>query len=223
MNQGAQAQESILEAIRSDPYNLPAYSALVEVLRQTGDFEAGRSVLLRALAREPASGFIRLAYADLLFFHGDRDRAVAECSEVLRRDPGNQDALGRLVSLYDGEGEKEKAFRLMLEARSSQPMNYENNLGLAKVYEARGDEDRAVDCLRAATLSGPATAQAHIFIARHLGKLKRHEEELVELARARRVALLLGDAALADQVSETIRAVSSDLQPPGKAAKDERN
>jgi tetratricopeptide (TPR) repeat protein len=198
-----------------DPYNLPSYPALVEVVRDTGDFELGGSVLLGALARNPASGYIRLSYADLLFFHGDREKAEAECRAVLAGDPGDPDPLGRLVSLYNGEGQAQKAFLLMQEARVTQPLNYENNLELAKLYEAKGDEERAVECLRAAALSGPATPQAHIFIARHLAKAGQHREELVELHRARRAALLLGDQDLALKISETMQAAAGGLAPGG--------
>lgn len=119
------------------------------------------------------------------------------------------------MSLFEAEGHKDKAFHLMQQARVTQPLNYENDLELAKVYEARGDEDRAVECLRDAARSGPATTEAHIFIARHLGRVNRHLDELVELHRARRVALLSGDEDLAQRVSETIRAVAGDAAPVG--------
>jgi tetratricopeptide (TPR) repeat protein len=197
----AEAQAAVLEALRIDPYDLPTYTALVEVLRKTGDFELGRGQFSRALAAITDSGYIRLAYADLLFFHGDRDLAVHECRAVLDREPENSDALGRLVSLYNAEGKKEDAFALMSEARRTQPLNYENNLGLARIYEERGDLGSAAECLQSAARSGPATAQAHLFIARHLGNGNRPSDALVELARARRVAVLMGDDALALRIS----------------------
>lgn len=206
MHRRAEARDSILEAIRMDPYNLPSYTALVQVARDAGEFVLGRSVLLAALARNPTSGYIRLAYADLLFFQGETQEAETQCREVLEADPADPDALERLVSLYEGRGQNDKAFALMQQARQAQPMNYANDLALAKIYDARGDEDRAVECLRAAARSGPATAQAHIFIARHFGRQGRHADELVELYRARRAAELMGDLELADRVSETIRA-----------------
>jgi len=204
-----EAQAVILEALRIDPYNLPTYTALVDVLRNTGDFEIGRKVFLAALAAIPDSGFVRLSYADLLFFHGDRDQAVQECRSVLAREPGNPDALRRLVSLFSGEGRKEEAFSLMSEARRTQPLNFENNLALARIYEERGDAERVADCLQSAAMSGPATAQAHIYLARHLSKLGRSVEALVELARARRVAMLMGDPDLAAQISATIRSTGN--------------
>jgi predicted Zn-dependent protease len=210
LHRSGEAQESILEAIRMDPFNLPSYTALVEVVRDSGAFALGSSVLTGALAKNPGSAYIRVAFADLLFFHGDREKAERECMAVLSMEPANPDALGRLVSLYEADGLKEKAFALMREARATQPMNCDNNLELAKIYDARGEEEQAVECLRAAAQSGPATAQAHIFIARHLGKAKQHLEEMVELARARRIAILTGDGDLALKVSETIREVGRD-------------
>ena len=200
-----EAQAAILEALRVDPYNLPTYTALVEVLRKTGDFESGRKIFSAALSEIPDSGFIRLAYADLLFFHGDRDKAVRECRSVLAREPDNSDALRRLVSLFTADGRKEEAFALMSGARMTQPLNFENNLALARIYEERGDVEHVAECLRGAALSGPATAQAHIYLARHLSKSNRPVEALVELFRARRAAIAMGDQDLAAEISATIR------------------
>jgi tetratricopeptide (TPR) repeat protein len=205
----AEAQAVVLEALRTDPYNLPSYTALVEVLRMTGDFKAGRRAFSLALAENPDSGFIRLEFADLLFFHGDRDGAVRECRAVLSREPDNADALRRLVSLFTAEGRSDDAFAIMSAARQTQPLNFENNLALARIYEERGDVGRVFECLRAATLSGPATAQAHVYLARYLNRQGRPVDALVELARARRVAILMGDEGLASEVSATIRSISN--------------
>lgn len=196
-----EAQAEVLEAVRIDPYNLPSYTALVDILRKTGDFQAGQKLFLAALARNPGSGFIRLSYADLLFFHGDRDKAVRECQSVLDRDPGDSDALRRLVSLFTAEGRKEEAFGLMSAARKTQPFNFENDLALARIYKGRSDVEHVVDCLQAATLSGPATAQVHLYLATHFNRLNRPVDALVELARARRIAILMGDQDLVLEIS----------------------
>jgi uncharacterized protein (TIGR02996 family) len=200
-----EAQATLLESIRKDPYHLPSYTALVEVLRHTGDFETGRRMLLAALAANPDGVYIRLTYADLLFFHGDRDDAVVQCRAALLRDPGNFDALRRLVSLYAGEGKKDDAVELMKEARRTQPMNFENNMALAGIYGESGDDDDVADCLNAATLSGPAEAPVYLYLASHLRKLNKPEESLVELARAERVATLMGNTELAQRISEELR------------------
>jgi len=200
-----EAQAAILESLRMDPYHLPSYTQLVEVLRKTGEFEAGRTLFAAALAADPDASYIRLAYADLLFFHGDRDRAVTECRAVLARDPGNSDALRRLVSLYTGEGRTDEAFDLMAQARRTQPSNFENDVALARIYRERGDDDNVADCLGAATLCGPADAQVHLFLANHLRKLNRPADALVELARAQRVATLMGNPELAQRISAEIR------------------
>jgi tetratricopeptide (TPR) repeat protein len=196
-----EAQAAILESLRMDPYHLPSYTALVEVLRKTRDFETGRATLSAALARNPYSSYIRLTYADLLFFHGDRNEAVDECRTVLARDPENADALRRLVSLYSGESRTEEAFALMSEARRTQPLNFENNVALARIYKERGDDENVAACLRAATLCGPADAEIHLFLASHLRKSNRLTDALVELTRAERVATLTGDLELAKKIA----------------------
>ena len=200
-----EAQAAVLESLRKDRHHLPSYTALVDVLRRTGDFETGRATLSAALAADPGSSYIRLTYADLLFFHGDRDAAVRECRGVLARDPGNPDALRRLVSLFEGEGRKEEAFALMTQARRAQPLNYENLIALARIYRERGDDERVADCLQAAARCGPADAQIHLYLASRLRRLNRPAEALVELARARRIAALAGDPQLAQRISEEMR------------------
>jgi tetratricopeptide (TPR) repeat protein len=205
LQRSSEAQAGIIEALRIDPYNLPAYTALVEVLRQTGDFDTGVKLFATALNRIPASEFIRLSYADLLFFHGDRAKAVAECQLVLARDPASSDALRRLVSLYTAEGKNADAFALMAAARTTQPLNFENNLALARLYEARGEIDQVADCLQAAAVSGPATAQAHLYLARYWKDRHRPADALLELARARRIAVLTGDQKLAGEITDAIR------------------
>ncbi len=203
----AEAEGDLQEALRLDPYDLPAYGALAETLRASGHFELGRTLFAAAIHRHPQSGLIRLSYADLLYFHGDRDQAVAQCRAVLDQEPGSGDALRRLVSLYTAEGKAAEAEALMAAARASQPLNFENNLALARIYDRRGETARAAECLADAARGGPATAQVHVYLARNLSRLGRPQDALLELARARRCALLVGDQGLVAQVDETIRKV----------------
>jgi tetratricopeptide (TPR) repeat protein len=209
LHRETEAEAAVTEAIRIDPYDLPAYTDLVDVVRTSGDFETGRALLKAALARSPNSSFLRLTYSDLLFFHGDRNEAEGECKLVLDTDPENPDALRRLVSLYDGEGRAEDAFDLMKAARRTQPMNYENDIALARIYNDRGDEDNVADCLQAAALSGPADAPIHLYLSSRYKKLNRSLEALVELVRARRVAAEMGDEVLARRITESIQAGST--------------
>jgi uncharacterized protein (TIGR02996 family) len=209
LQRGKEAERAVLDSLDADPYNLPSYTALVEILRKTGDFSLGREAFLRALFRNPSSRFIRLSYADLLFFHGDRDEAVNECLSVLSAEPTDADALRRLVSLYGAEGRKDQAFALMSAARSTQPLNFENDLALARIYDERGDEDEAAACLGDAARGGPATAQLHLYLARHLRRRGRPGEAILELARARRLAVLAGDADLVRQIDSAMAGAPS--------------
>jgi hypothetical protein len=93
----------------------------------------------------------------------------------------------------------------MAAARTTQPLNFENNLALARLYEARGEIDQVADCLQAAAVSGPATAQAHLYLARYWKDRHRPADALLELARARRIAVLTGDQKLAGEITDAIR------------------
>lgn len=206
LRRGPEAEDAVVQSLALDPYNLPSYTALVETLRLTGDFARVRDILESALARSPGSAFIRLSHADLLFFHGDRDAAVSECRAVLDADPRNADALRRLESLYGAKGRKEDAVALMSKARETQPLNFENDLALARFYDERGDEDDAAACLTDAARGGPATAQVHLYLAKHLNKKGRAKDALLELARARRLAVLAGDTELERQITAAMTA-----------------
>ena len=130
--------------------------------------------------------------------------------QVLAAEPGDEDALRRLVSLYTAEGRNQEAFDLMSAARATQPLNFENDLALARIYDERGDGDNAAACLTDAERGGPATAQLHLYLARHLGRKGRPRDALVELARARRAAILAGDTELVPQITATMTAVGKE-------------
>jgi tetratricopeptide (TPR) repeat protein len=206
LQRDTEAQSAVLAAIQLDPYNLPAYTALVDVVRKTAEFDKARNILKAALLRSPESSFLRLTYADLLFFHGDHNGAIGECTLVLGRDAENQDALRRLVSFYQTQKRSEDAFALMKTARRTQPLNYENNIELARIYNDRTDDDNVTDCLEAAAQCGPADAPIHLYLANRYKKAGRPLDSLVELCRARRVASDMGDKGLAERIAASIRA-----------------
>jgi tetratricopeptide (TPR) repeat protein/lysophospholipase L1-like esterase len=218
LHRDAEAEASIQEAIRMDPYNLPAYTALVDVIRKTGAFETGRTALRAALARAPASSFLRLTYADLLFFHGDRNEAVGECTLVLETDPENPDALRRLVSYYETQNRRDDALELMKTARKTQPMNYENDIALARIYNDKADDNNVTDCLEAAALSGPAEAPIHLYLSSRYKKEGKPLDALVELCRAQRVASAMGDEGLAKRIAAALHTGAQANDPRSGAA-----
>jgi Tfp pilus assembly protein PilF len=199
-----EAQAAILGALAGAPNHLPAYAELVAILRKTGDFETGRAQLGRALQENPRSDFLRLQWADLLFFHGDKLEAELECRTVLTRDPRSAEALGRLVSLFAGDSRSDEAFKLMVEARRSQPGNFTNDMALAHAYQERHQDEDVAECLDLAAQSGPAEPQVHVFLGRRLSAMNLPKQAMLEFARARRGALIEGNQKMADAMAETI-------------------
>ena len=196
-----------LGALRMDPYDLPSYTAFVEVHKdhrrlraRAGDLRGG------ACAQLPRSGFIRLSHADLLFFHGDRDLAVKECQRVLDADPADGDALRRLTSCTR-PGRKQEGSTSWSRRGPRSPQLREQPGSRAGGHDERGDGNDAADCLLAAARSGPATAEVHVYLARRLSRIGRRRDALVELARGLRVATISGDAETAGRIEETMAEV----------------
>jgi tetratricopeptide (TPR) repeat protein len=199
-----EATADILRAIDQAPDHLPAYSELVDILRKAGDFEAGRAIFIHALERTPSSDYLRLQWADLLFFHGDKLEAELECRTVLARDPGSAEALGRLVSLFAAENRKDDAFKLMTEARRTQPGNFANDMALARAYQERHLDSDVAECLDLAAQSGPVEPEVHVFLGRRLKAMNQTRDAMVEFARARRGALIEGNQEMADALAAVI-------------------
>ena len=120
---------------------------------------------------------------------------------MLARSPDSEDALVRLVSLFENEGRKDEAFALMAKFQGSQPLNFDNNMALAREYKQRHDDARMAESLRLATLCGPAEPEVHVFLARRLLALERGDEAQVEFAIARRTAQIEGRLEMASAVS----------------------
>ena len=202
LSRAADAQAEAARAVRTDPEHLPAYSELVAAARKTADYAGPRAILDSAVARNPSSDYLRLTRADLLFFAGRRDEAVAACKEVLAANPASAEAQQRLVSLFRAEGRTDEAHQLMTAALETQPLNFGNEMALAKVDEERRDDDGVARCLELATRAGPAGPNVHLYLANRLRRLHHDDEARLEFARAWRTAMLSGQPELAATIAD---------------------
>jgi hypothetical protein len=115
-------------------------------------------------------------------------------------------ALELLVHLLEAQGRSAEAGALSLEARSSQPGDYFNNERVVRIYASRGDAVGVADSLRALEASGPFDSAQHVDLAHRYADLGRSLDMLNELAEAREVARIEGDARQARAIEETIGA-----------------
>ena len=202
LDRAAEAQAEAARATRADPDHLSAYSELVAAARKTADYAGAQAILDQAVARNPSSDYLRLTRADLLFFQGRRNEAVAACEGVLAAHPESAEALQRLVSLFRAEGRAAEADRLMTVALETQPLNFANELALAKVDEDRQDDDGVARCLELAARAGPAGPNVHLYLANRLRRLHHDDEARLEFARAWRTAMLSGRPQLAAKIAD---------------------
>jgi len=104
---------------------------------------------------------------------GDVEGAGRLCRQVLRREPGNPQALHLMGLVARHLGRAEEAARLMRKAARAQPRNADLFLNLAEAYRAAGRLDRALAAYAKARSIRPGGAAALIGIGE------------VELARGR--------------------------------------
>ena len=213
-----EAEALLLGSTEQDDDYFAAGGPLVDLWSATRQFDKGGEFFRRALARRPSNHYLRLEYANLLVRAGDPGGAEREARRIWDEDPGGRPAMAALellVRLYGQEKRTESADSLTLEARAPQAGDYFNNHRLVRIYTAKGDAAGVAVSLQAMAASGPFDSSQHLDLAHRLADLNRKPEMLDELARARDVARVEGDARriqLVDQLIGSYRQRFSDGQ-----------
>jgi Tfp pilus assembly protein PilF/lysophospholipase L1-like esterase len=188
------------------------YSAggeLVELWAATRQFDRAKAFFAKELSRAQSNHYLRLEYANLLNLAGDLAAAEGEARRIWDEDPRSRPAtaaLELLVRLYDRQKRRDAADALTLEARPYQAGDYFNNQRLVQIYAARNDPAGTAESLQALAASGPFDAAQHLDLAHRMSELKRVRDMLDELAHAREVAKIEGDAAQSGEIDRLIEA-----------------
>jgi len=204
-----EAEALLREALESDGDSHGEGGALADLWVSTGQFERARQFFVSELGKAPENRYLRLEFADLLARSGDQDGAEREAHMIWREDPDGRPAMGALellVRLLEGRDRKGAAEMLSMEARAHQPGDYANNRRLVQIYTAEDDPAKVVESLRAMASSGPFDAAEHIDLAHRLADLNRGGEMLNELAHAREIARIEGNAEQIKRVDDLIGA-----------------
>lgn len=183
--------EKVLQAagkFSGDPDKVaPSLAALYSRMKR---FAEGRGYLDRAIARRPTDAKLRLMRGNLARLAGETAAAERDFSGILADEPGNQGALEALVGLLNQSGLTAAVEKASLTAAERQTKNQANNLRVAAIHETRGDEEQAARFWMAAAQSGPVNSAIELRIARKLYRLRRGDEMMIHLAKARRLALI---------------------------------
>ncbi len=163
-------------AIALDPDLLPAYHALASCLAELRRTRAARTILDRALERDPGDAISLLNYATIERTDGETDRALARLTQAIERQPDlaaallNRSALR--MAIGDGFGALADA-RELTRLEPDAPQGWQNRM-LAAL--AAADYPDALDAARrAGPLGGDAGTVRH-GEATALAMLKRFDE-----------------------------------------------
>lgn len=152
-------------AIQIDPRFAAAYAGLaLAYVRRFYLFKDRSSLQLAAgnaksaLDKQPMSRKARLAMALTQLYHGDTQTALKTFSELLRRDPGNQEVLMYEALAFRDLGRtdlEEQVYRSLIVFRPNYWPAY-NDLGSLEMRE--GHDEQAVDFFRQAKEAAPKAA-----------------------------------------------------------------
>jgi tetratricopeptide (TPR) repeat protein len=200
-----EAERVLLKSAQDNPYYTENYNLLVELWYQKGALEKARKYFENLARQMPGNRIVQLDYAEIL--HRSRDEPAAEQQRrrVLLMAPDEEAALAPCVQQLYQKGEIEAALQLMLNAYIYNPRNFTNNGRLAQVYADRGDLEQEVKYMKAIAESGPVNGNLYLDLADRYSKLKRPDEVLVALWKARERALDDDDQTMLSKIDEAIR------------------
>ena len=175
----AAAERAVVESLRLNAREERAWLLFARIAERSGSGQQSGAVLKRAVAANPRSDVLRIAYARWLVEAHDYEAAYAEFKRLLQTNPDDSDmlfALGALATDLERWSEARKYWvRLLgLGERVDEARYF-----LAKVEEESGNEDKALALYRGVQ-GGPLHMEAGIRVAELLARRG-------ELATARRV------------------------------------
>ncbi len=185
--------------------------AFADLFQRTKRYEEGRRYLDQEISQSPADPSLRLLRGRLARLGGDSTGAELEFRAVLAADPASQQALEELVGLLGSQGHAAGVEKATMAGVDSQPRNQANNLRAAILSDSHHDDAQSVRFLIAAEESGPVTSGVELSLARKLFNLRRPDEALSHLAKARLVSLYEGDPGATKSIERAIENIFAQM------------
>ncbi len=109
---------------------------------QAGDMQAGVAIFTRIIAAKPdfAEGWNKRA--TIYFLMGDHERSLADCHEVLKRNPVHFGVLAGYGQIYAQRGEMEKALEFFKRALAVNPNMEGVRMNAALIEQSLGEKAR---------------------------------------------------------------------------------
>ena len=162
------AKRALAAALEANPDHQPALEAFVTVSAKEEDWPGAEQALIR-LARlvpdpERQAAIYRQLGTIYLDHIPDLERAEASLREVLKRNPDDAEAQGRLIDVFRETGDAEKAIALcmqLMEQASTPEGKRERTIQLALIHEQlEGDVKKAQDMLDRLYKQAPSAANS---------------------------------------------------------------
>ncbi len=136
------ARQALAAALDANPEHAVALGAYAELCMDEGDWSTAEQSWIRLARHVDDPKQQALIYARLGALYDEQlpnpERAERAYQEVLKRDPDNVQALGRLVEVYVALRDQERAVTLqqqLIDRASTDEQKRDHTLGLARVYE----------------------------------------------------------------------------------------
>jgi tetratricopeptide (TPR) repeat protein len=148
LGRNKEAEQLARQAIRKNPGNKDAATALVNALVGLRDYSAAERELKPLLARYPDSPDVLVSLGRVRMARGEDDAALSAFMRALRSAPDSQDALASLVALKLKQRKVEAARQFAEAALRAHPQSPACLLLAARVYDEQNDLMRAESTLR---------------------------------------------------------------------------
>jgi tetratricopeptide (TPR) repeat protein len=160
------AKRALAAALEANPDHQPALEAFVAVSVKEEDWPGAEQALIRLARLVPEPERQAAIYRQLgtiyLDHIPDLERAEASLREVLKRNPDDAEAQGRLIDVFRETGEAEKAIALctqLMDQASTPEAKRERTIQLALIHEQlEGDVKKAQDMLDRLYKQAPSVA-----------------------------------------------------------------
>ena len=182
----AAAEERFRKAIALNPrYGTAHHWYATHHLVPLGRFAEGRAHLELARTNDPLSLAILATAGLIAYFEGDPDRAIREYQKALEMDANFALAHYFLGQAYEQKRFHEQAIRSLTRALELTPGSSEMEAALARARAVAGHYERAEEMLRELREKSRGEYVSPVLLAQVLLGLKRNEDAIAELQRAR--------------------------------------
>lgn len=164
-NRMAEAEQQLNSILKVAPNEARAVNLLGTIRGSQRRFDEAETFFVRAVGLDPqlAGAHMNLAY--LYMLKGLPEKTISELKEVLRLEPGNQDALNKLAQLLLSENRADEWISFLESAKTAPVSSVTLLTLLGDAYLSKGDAGKAEENYQAALDKQSDAAEALLGLA----------------------------------------------------------